>query len=409
MFKNIKRCRLCKSDKLNIFFNLGNHQPSNSLKKKINEIIPSIPLKLLFCKSCKTVQLSDTANPKLLFEKYVWVTGTSDGAKKYAKVFYSRVKKKLTKKKNFICEIASNDGTFLNIFKKKGNKVLGIDPAKNISIVANKNGIKTLPEFFDENLSNKIKQSYGSPDLIFARNVIPHVEGIISIVKGISNLIHKDGKVAIEFHYSKKILDELHYDSIYHEHLFYFSIHTLTNLFKKYKLFPFDVDISPISGGSLVIYFSKKRKTIKTKLKKLINYEKKIKINSLKTWKKFQNDSKKHSEKLLNLIKNIKLNYKIFGYGASARSSTLLNYAKINHAYLDFIVDKNPLKSNKFTAGTNIKIISPLLAKKKIKNYKYCILLAWNFRREIIEELKKLKFKGKVIVPLPNKTKIYEI
>ena len=231
----------------------------------------------------------------------------------------------------------------------------------------------------------------------------------MSIVKGISNLIKEDGTVAIEFHYSKKILNELHYDSVYHEHLFYFSIQTLTNLFKKYKLLPFDVDKSPISGGSLVIYFSKKRKNIKTKLKNLINYEKKIKINSLKTWKKFKNDSEEHSEKLLNLIKNIKSNHNIFGYGASARSSTLLNYSKINNSYLDFIVDKNPLKSNKFTAGTNIKIISPMLAKKKIQNYKYCILLAWNFKREIIKDLKKLKFSGKIILPLPNKTKIYEI
>ncbi len=409
MYKNINKCRLCRSSNLSIFFNLGKHQPSNSLKKNLNQKIPSIPLKLLFCKSCKTVQLADTADPKLLFEQYVWVTGTSDGARKYSKIFYSRLRKKLVKKKNFVCEIASNDGTFLKIFKKNGDIVLGIDPAKNISIEANKNRIKTLPDFFDEKLSNKIKKKYGYADLIFARNVIPHVENILSILKGIENLVNKDGTVAIEFHYAKTILDELHYDSIYHEHLFYFSIQTLTKLFKKYNLFPYDVDLSPISGGSLVIYFSKAEKKVSKKLKKLIDYEKKIKINYLKTWQKFYKDSNKHSKNLLKLVKNIKRNYNIFGYGASARSSTLLNYSKINNKYLDFIIDKNPLKKDKFTAGTNIKIISISQSRNKIKNYKFCILLAWNFRNEIIKELKNLKFTGKVIIPLPSKTKVYDI
>ena len=86
---------------------------------------------------------------------------------------------------------------------------------------------------------------------------------------GINNLVSKNGVVAIEFHYAKKILDELHYDSIYHEHLFYFSIKTLTNFFQNYSLYSFDYDISPISGGSLVIYFSKEKKKISKNLLKL--------------------------------------------------------------------------------------------------------------------------------------------
>ena len=410
MYKKINKCRLCFSKKLVGFFDLGEHQPSNSLKTKLKDKIPAIPLELTFCRSCKVVQLSATANPEMLFSKYVWVTGTSEGAKKYSHTFYSRLIKKIrNNKKLFVCEVASNDGTFLQRFKKNGHKVIGVDPAKNISKVANKSGIYTIPAFFNKELSIKIKKNHSQADIIFARNVIPHVESIHTIVEGINDLISPDGVVAIEFHYSKKILDELHYDSIYHEHLFYFSIKTLTSFFKDYNLFPFDFDVSPISGGSLVIYFSKTKRTISKRLSNIIKIENKRKVNDLETWKKFYVNSKLHSKKLLKSIKTIRKNNNIIGYGASARSSTLLNYSSIDNKYLDFIIDKNSLKNNKYTAGTNIKICLPKLVKSKIKNYKYCILLAWNFKNEIIKELIKMKFLGKIIIPLPNKTIIHEI
>ena len=409
MYKLITKCRTCGSKNLSNLLNLGKHEPSNSLKRNLRQKIPSIPLKMLYCKECSTVQLSATAKPSLLFKNYVWVTGTSKLVKKYSKVFYSNIVKKFKKKKIFILEIASNDGTFLKYFKKKKHKGLGIDPAKNIAKVANKEGIPTLDIFFNKSSAEIVKKKHGFPDLIVARNVIPHVENIKSVVEGISKLSDNSSIVAIEFHYSKVILDELHYDSIYHEHIFYFSIKTISNLFKKFGLYPFDVNKSPISGGSLVLYFSKSKLNRTNKLKQYYDLELKNKINSYKTWKKFSISSIKHAKKLKNLIKEIKKTNKLFGYGASARSSTLLNFSKINNNFLDFIIDKNLLKNDKFTAGTNIKINEPNKVKNLIKNYKYCFLLAWNFKDEIMKQLKIMKFKGKIIVPLPNKTKVYEI
>ena len=151
------------------------------------------------------------------------------------------------------------------------------------------------------------------------------------------------------------------------------------------------------------------KKKISKKLKNIISLEKKKKINNLNTWVKFYSESRKHSYKLLELVRKIQKKNKMFGYGASARSSTLLNYSKIDNKYIDFIVDKNELKNNKLTAGTDIKIISPRLARNKISKYNYCLILAWNFRDEVIKDLKKMKFIGKVIIPLPKKTNIYEI
>jgi hypothetical protein len=380
---------------------LKNQPPANSLHKK-NDKIKKFPLIVLFCKKCKTAQLSISLDPKYLFRKYFWVTATSSTAKKHSLYFFKKLSKYLNKNSNVI-EIASNDGTFLKPFVKKGHSVLGIDPATNIAKIANSNGINTIPDFFNYNLSKKIKKKYKNNRIIFARNVIPHVSNINSVVKGISNLSEMKTIVAIEFHYSKDILTDLQYDSIYHEHIFYFTIKTISNLFKKYGLNAFDVFKSPISGGSLVLLFSK-NKIKKTKLLQKFEFdEKKLNINLLQKWKKFGKNSVNHAIKFeKEVIKNLSKKNKIFGYGASARSSTLLNFCNLNSSKIEFIIDQNSLKHNLYTPGTNIPIYSFKKAQKKIRD-KTMVLLAWNFKNEIINYMKNKKFKNKIIIPFNKK------
>jgi hypothetical protein len=405
IYENIKSCRICGSSDLSKILDLKKQPSSNSLRKSLKIKEYKIPLQILYCKKCKTVQLSATANPKYLFNHYVWVTETSRSAKEYSNIFCKRVLKK-TKKNSFIVEIASNDGTFLKPFKKSNRKVLGIDPAKNIARIANKNGIKTIPEFFNYKCAQKINKKHSKADVVFARNVIPHVKNIKSIIRGISELLSKDGTAIIEFHYAKIIQDELHYDSIYHEHLFYFTINTLSNLCKKYNLNVYDIDKSPISGGSLVLYFSKNELKKTAKLKKLINDENKKKINSLNVWKKFAKNSISHSQKFKSIIQKLKKKDTLIGYGASARSSTLLNFCGIDNKILDKIIDKNKLKKNQYTPGSSIKILDYDEIIKKVSNFNLIVILAWNFRSEIVRDLRKNGFKGKFLLPLPNKIKI---
>ena len=268
IYKNITRCRICGNSNLKSILDLNNQPTANQLTKKFSQKEITVPLKLIFCDKCKTTQLSSTVNSKYLFSKYVWVTGTSNVAKQYCEKFVKKTEKKFKGIKS-VLEIASNDGTLLKEYKKRGFNILGVDPAKNIAHKANQENIKTIPGFFNLNLSKKIKKNFGIPNLIIARNVIPHVEHIHSILKGIKNLIIKDGIVAIEFHYLYEIIKGLQYDSIYHEHLYYFSLKSISNLFKRYGLFEFDYDKSPISGGSIVLYFSSKIKKKSVKLVKL--------------------------------------------------------------------------------------------------------------------------------------------
>lgn len=396
MYKIINKCRICSNKNLNSVINLGNQPPANSLKKKASKQI-QIPLNVLRCSKCSTLQLNATVNPKYLFSKYLWVTGTSDGVKNYRSFFINKIKQKHKTGKNLL-EIASNDGFFLKELKKNKFKVLGIDPAKNIAEKANKAGIKTLPLFFNKKNALKIKKKYFSPDIIICRNVIPHVENINSVIDGISNILNKNGKAYIEFHYAENLSKNLHYDYIYHEHIFYFTYYSIKKLLNKYKLYPVDFFESPISGGSIVLEISNENTSPSKKLNKLMIREKKIQINSMKYWKNFNKKCLEHRKILLKKISRHKKN--IAGYGASARSSTLLNFCKIDNKKINVIFDKNSLKHNLYTAGSNIKIINP--TKNFIKKFSCILILAWNFEKEIINYIKKTGYKGKLISVLPK-------
>lgn len=401
-YTNIKNCRICKSNKLRSILNLGKQPAANNLhnnKSKLNDA----PLHMKICKTCKTVQLSSTINPKFLFSNYYWVTGTSKVANRYAQIFFEFCKKRVKKKTFKVFEIACNDGTFLRPFKNKKCKVIGIDPAKNI--VKKVKDLEIINNFFNYKMSESIKEKYNDFDLVFARNVIPHVPNILSVIKGISNLIEKKSGIgAIEFHYGNIIQKELHYDSIYHEHYFYFTIKTLSNLLKKFNLNVFDIEKSPISGGSLVIFFSKSKKKKSNILLKYENLEERNKVNSIYKWLDFGKKSKNHSHQLYNLLKKLKKdeNSKITAYGASARSSTMLNFSKINNKIIDHVLDKNKLKANLYTPGTNILIKRFISLKTNLKKSNIILILAWNFKNEIIKDLKKNGYNGNFLIPLPK-------
>ena len=401
----ITSCRICNNEEINEFLDLGKQPYANSLLKKPNEKEKFYPLSLSFCRKCTLVQLNHTANPKELFSNYIWVTSTSSIARKYAEVFCKDTLKKIQKpREGYILELASNDGTFLLPFMKKGYTVLGVDPAKNIVEMARTRGVPTICEFFGVNTARRIRKEFGQAKTIIARNVLPHVANLHDFVKGISIVLDNHGLLILEAHYAKKIYEQLHYDSIYHEHLCYFTIKSLEKLLNQYNLFIQDLRLSPISGGSLVIYAKIGQAMESPIVEKYRHAELEIRLNSLKSWQNFAKKVGLHRDKLLKILNKFR-NKIIVGYGASARSSTLLNYCGINPDLLSVIADQNPLKQRRLTAGTHILIDRPDNVMKKNPNF--VMILAWNFRSEIIKILKeKYNYQGKLIIPLPNDPKI---
>jgi hypothetical protein len=405
IYEEIDACRLCYSNNLEEILNLGNQPPANSLRSNLSESVPFVPLNLVRCIKCSALQLSATIEPAYLFSQYVWVTGTSETARNYSDTYCREVLKRSAVPSPFVVEIASNDGTFLREFKGRCCEILGVDPAQNIALSASDAGIPTLAEFFDKSVAEKILSTYGRPNIVMARNVIPHVKEIHSIAEGMSFLVDGEGVVAIEFHYAKKIAEELHYDSIYHEHLFYFSIISLTSLFAQYHLYPFDAFPSPISGGSLVIFFSKQQKKPSRELDEFIELERRSGLNDSSTWQRFGAESKKHALALKAIILKYAESSPLIAYGASARSSTLLNFAGLSSKEVECIIDRNPIKRGLYTPGTNIPIVSYEEGLEKLDG-KNLLLLAWNFEEEVVRDLRASGFKGDIIVPLPNKVHI---
>jgi hypothetical protein len=311
--------------------------------------------------------------------------------------------------KLFIVEVASNDGTFLRRFKDAGHRVLGVDPAKNITQIANETGIPTVEAFFGLETAKKIVKQHGAANCVFARNVIPHVENVHDVISGMVHCLEENGTGSIEFHYSQIVLDGLHYDSIYHEHLCYHSLKSICYLLGKHGLTAFDVIESPISGGSLVVYFSKNKRRPTQKLRKKLELEQNSGLGTQEKWESFAQGCLRHRETLKEMIRcELDSGAKIIGYGASARSSTLSNFCNIDHHQLICIADKNPMKHKKYTPGTDTLIVSPEVAFSKNPNV--ILLLAWNFSDEVLSLLKnEYQFKGTVIKPLPNSPQLIEI
>ena len=400
-FETIVRCRICQNKNVDLILDLGDQPPANSLYKQ-NENPPSrVPLRIGRCASCSTVQLLETVNPEQLFSKYVWLTQTAKTAVNYAEVFADRLEKMTTGKSCSILEVGSNDGTFLKALQKRGHKVLGVDPASNIGDVARSAGIPTVSDFFGVKLAKELVKQYKKFDVVIARNVLPHVADLHSVIAGIKESLAVDGIAIFEFHRADMILEELHYDSIYHEHLYLHSLKSIENIANRYGLLAFDVDESPISGGSFVAYFSLSILVASPSLKAAREHESKLQIGSLEAWQKFSQSAKNHILKFRSLVLNsVVEKKKIIGFGASARSSTLLNAAGLSSDQILVIADNNEWKQGLMTPGSAIKITSlqdALLVRPDV-----VVLLAWNFKSELLAQLKEVGFSGEVIIPLPG-------
>lgn len=405
----IKCCRICSSADIQPVLDLGEQPLANSLRKKLDETLPTFPLKICRCTKCGTIQLTETVNPEILFKHYVWVTGTSEGARRYSQLFCERTIERARSGKLFVLEVASNDGTFLKRFLEHGDRVLGVDPAKNIADTACKAGIPTMAEFFGLELAKRVVENHGLADVVIARNVLPHVADANDVIAGMSHCLSSEGIGVIEFHRAGAILQELHYDSIYHEHLYFHSLHSIGKLLDQFGLEPFDVVTSPISGGSYVLYFSKKKRQPTNALMAARHDEEVLGVGRFGPWKEFADRCHRHRTALRSLVSIRKeKGKKVIGYGASARSSTLLNFCGIDNQLLDVVIDKSPLKHNTYTPGTNIPIVSPEYGFSLKPDV--ILLLAWNFKDEIIKQIREEHgWTGEVILPLPGDPTVLDI
>mgnify|MGYP001568323675 CR=1 FL=1 len=404
-FQAASRCRGCGSSKLHDALYLGDQPLANSLKAGPLDEELKVPLTLSFCSKSGLAQLKETVRKEILFSHYVWVSGTAAATQAYAKLFVRRVLKTCPiKPEDLLVEIASNDGTFLKAFMGAGlRNVLGVDPASNLAEIANRAGARTLNRFWDKAVAGEIRAASGKARLLIARNVIPHVSELSEVLGGVELALDKEGVGIFEFHYAGDILKGLQYDSIYHEHLCYFSLHSMSKLLEGYGLFPFHVESSPISGGGVVLYFSKRRRPPSKEFLRLKKDEDASEVNTLQAWTEFARKSREHKKKSLALLSSIS-GKRVLGFGCSARSSTYLNFCGIGADRLGAIIDSNPLKQGRYAPGSSIPIVS--LKEGLVLKPDFIFILAWNFKDEVVEQCRSAGFRGRFLVALPNEPKI---
>ncbi|OGO30616.1 MAG: hypothetical protein A2Z29_11635 [Chloroflexi bacterium RBG_16_56_11] len=410
MVERINSCRVCQNRDIKEILNLGEQPLANSLVTDPGEREMLYPLSLSRCPECSLIQLNQTVEPGELFSSYVWVTSTSSTARVHASRLYKDIVTRVQNlKASYVLEVASNDGTFLKPFAENGYKVLGVDPAKNIAEMANAGGIPTICRFFGAKVADEIVSENGRAKVVMARNVIPHVANLHDFTEGLANSLAEDGILVVEFHYAKVIYEGLHYDSIYHEHLCYYTLKSVEKLLNQSGLYIIDIQESPISGGSLILYAGKIRGNTSAAVQSYHDAEIATGINELSSWESFAKRVFEHREQLLEMLTGIvKKSGRVVGYGASARSSTLLNFGNIDTRYISIIADQNPLKHHHYTAGTHIPITSP---DEALRQRPACVfVLAWNFADEIIGILKqRYNFKGQCILPLPNNPRVVNV
>ena len=408
---NKKKCILCNQGKIKSFVNLGFSALANNLisLKDYKKKEKKYPLILGKCERCDHVQLRDLVSPKYMFDNYLYLSSASSTLQKHLNSIPEIINKlKKIKKNDLVIDIGSNDATLLKGYNKFKARTLGIEPAKNLSKYYKKNNINLIGDYFNVSTANKIKKKYGLAKIITATNVFPHLQNLKDFAKSVNILLDDGGILLIEAHYLKNLLDDVAFDTIYHEHCSYWSIKAVQKYFEMYDLELFNVDRLPIHHGQIRCWIGKKGvRKLNNNLKKLLKNEKKDKIYNDSTLLDFGKKTIKIKEMLNKFFTKIKKNNeKIIGYGAPAKATTLISFLRINKDKINFIVDKNPLKKNKFMPGSRI----PIYSIDNIKKYKpkYLFNFAWNFLDEILVQNKFfLKEGGKIVNPIP-KFKIYE-
>jgi len=404
-------CRACGSPHLSKFIDLGSTPLADKFSEKSDTPEDKFPLRVFFCHDCGLVQMLDVVNDDVLFgNDYAFVTHASPSAIEHFKEYAKDVSIRLNKSHSpfnpnagLIVDIASNDGVLLQAFKDcYFNNVLGIEPVTYIADEATKNGIETWPKFFNKQVAEEIVAAKGKAVLVTANNVVAHVDHLIDFMEGIRSLLTADGMAVLEMQYLPNLLFKNEFDNIYHEHRSFFSLTPLVTLLKKVGLEIFDVEEVDSQGGSIRVFVGCSGViTRQESVDKMLATEKELGLLDFETYKGFQARVNQIKVTLNETLSKLKAKGKhIAGYGACAKSCTLLNYCDVAK-YLDYIEDKTDYKIGKFAPGSRL----PVIKKNDRTPPDYYLLLIWNYLEGVLKrEAEYLAKGGHFVIPIPNPT-----
>ena len=402
-------CRACGGKETHRVLDLGKTPLANALLDDagLSSAEPSFPLVLVFCPACSLVQITETVPPEVLFRNYFYFSSFSETMLAHAATIAKRlVNERGLGPTSLVVEAASNDGYLLKNYVEAGVPVLGIEPAVNIAKQASDKGIRTVPEFFGEELATKFAGSGERADVFHANNVLAHVADLPGFVRGVAAILKPTGVAVIEAPYVGDMIDHLEFDTIYHEHLCYFSLTALSHLFRACGLAITDVERLAIHGGSLRIFATPVAAGVEptARLRALAAEEAQKGLTGHAYYQTFADRVWALRDALKKQLAALKSEGKrIAAYGASAKGSTLLNVFGIGKESLDFVADRSTVKQGRYTPGTHLLITPPERLLEETPDY--VVLLTWNFKDEILRQQDEYRKRGgRFIVPVPEVT-----
>ncbi|HTE24845.1 methyltransferase domain-containing protein [Flavitalea sp.] len=402
-------CRFCKSELNDVFIDLVNSPASNSFltTEQLNEPEVYFPLKVYTCSNCFLVQIAEYKKSDQIFnDGYVYFSSYSTSWLAHAKQYTENMIDRFgISQSSQVIEIASNDGYLLQYFKEKNIPVLGIEPTSNTAEVARKKGIESITEFFGKELAAELVSRGKKADLLLGNNVLAHVPDIVDFVGGMKIVLKDAGVITMEFPHLVQLIDNNQFDTIYHEHFSYLSFFTVEQIFRSQGLTLFDVEELPTHGGSLRIYAKHQEdssKPVSENVGLMLEKEKAKGINTLAYYEDFQKKALQVKLGFTRFLSQQKLqDKKIAGYGAAAKGNTLLNYCGTTNDQIDYVVDANPHKQNKWLPGSHIHVVDEEFMKENRPDF--IIIFPWNLKDEIMKHLDYTSEWGaKFVVPIPE-------
>lgn len=400
-------CRFCGTPLNRVFVDLGMSPLSNAYlaESQLLDPEPFYPLKVFVCDHCLLVQLPEFEPPEKIFSDYAYFSSVSDSWLQHCEQYADAMRNRLSLgSASLVMEVASNDGYLLQYFRRAGIPVLGVEPAANVAETAVAAGIPTVVRFFGTETADDLVTRGHQADLLIGNNVLAHVPDINDFVEGLRRALKPHGVLTLEFPHLARLMEQRQFDTIYHEHFSYLSFTVVTRILTEHGLTVFDVEEIPTHGGSLRVFAARTEAApeIQAVVQGLLQREVDEGLTTLEGFLGFDAEVASVKRDLLAfLIEARRSGLSVVGYGAAAKGNTLLNYCGIRTDLLDYVADRSPHKQGKFLPGTHV----PILAPDRIRETRpaYVLILPWNLRAEITEQLAFIReWGGRFVVPIPS-------
>ncbi|HEU5297853.1 MAG TPA: class I SAM-dependent methyltransferase [bacterium] len=402
------QCRFCGKALRHTFVDLGSQPLANRYLEpaQLAEMEPFYPLHLYVCEACLLVQIEEIVSPVEIFTDYPYFSSYSESWLAHARAFTGEaVERFRLGPDSRVVEVASNDGYLLQYFRDRGIPVLGVDPAANVAQVAVARGIPTLVRFFGAQTARELAAGGQAADLLIGNNVLAHVPDLNDFVEGLKLALRPRGAIVMEFPHLMRLMAETQFDTIYHEHFSYFSLRTVSEVFRAHGLRIFDVEELPTHGGSLRIFAQHEASEAhppSERVPDLLQRERRAGLDALGTYLAFGERVRRVKRHLLTFLIGVKeAGQSVVGYAAAAKGNTLLNFCGIRDDFIDYVADRSPHKQGRYLPGSHIPIVAP----ERIRETKpdVVLILAWNLRDEVMEQLQYVReWGGRFAVPMPE-------